>query len=65
MEPDLIDETSKHVTKRRKLDRLLRPRSVALVGASATAGSLGECVFTNLEGSGYCGDLHLVNPRRP
>jgi acetate---CoA ligase (ADP-forming) len=47
------------------LDRLLRPQSVAIVGASATPGSLGECVLTNLEDAGYSGDLHLVNPRRP
>jgi acyl-CoA synthetase (NDP forming) len=65
MELDLLDTKSKHVTEPVKLDRLLRPRSVALVGASATAGSLGECVFTNLEASGYRGDLHLVNPKRP
>jgi acyl-CoA synthetase (NDP forming) len=44
---------------------LLRPRSVALIGASATSGSLGECVLTNLEGAGYSGDVHLVNPKRP
>lgn len=48
-----------------KLDRLLRPRSIALVGASATSGSLGECVLTNLEEAGFSGDLYLVNPKRP
>ncbi len=48
-----------------KLDRLLRPRSVALVGASVKPGSLGDCVLTNLEGAGYPGELHLVNPKRP
>ena len=48
-----------------KLDRLLRPRSVALIGASATPGSLGGSVLANLETAGYAGDLYLVNPRRP
>src|SRR5579863_10283951 len=47
-----------------RLDRLLRPRSIALIGASATPGSLGECVLTNLEDAGYGGDVFLVNPRR-
>jgi acyl-CoA synthetase (NDP forming) len=46
-------------------NRLLRPGSIALIGASATPGSLGECVLDNLEKSGYAGKLHLVNPKRP
>jgi acetate---CoA ligase (ADP-forming) len=48
-----------------KIDRLLRPRSIALIGASATPGSLGECVLTNLESAGFEGELYLVNPKRP
>jgi acyl-CoA synthetase (NDP forming) len=47
-----------------QIDRLLRPRSIAIVGASSTAGSLGDCVLTNLEETGYEGDLFLVNPKR-
>jgi acetate---CoA ligase (ADP-forming) len=50
---------------RAKFDRLLRPRSIALIGASATPGSLGECVLKNLEQSEYAGELYLVNPKRP
>ena len=46
------------------LDRLMRPHSIALVGASATIGSLGESVFRNLENAGYPGELHLVNPKK-
>lgn len=52
-------------TTRASLDRLLRPRSIALVGASSTPGSLGECVLLNLQNAGYAGDLYLVNPKRP
>jgi acetate---CoA ligase (ADP-forming) len=48
-----------------KIDRLLRPQSIALIGVSATPGSLGECVLTNLEDAGYNGSLYLVNPKRP
>jgi acyl-CoA synthetase (NDP forming) len=49
---------------RSALDRLLRPRSVAVVGASAATGSLGASVLTNLERGGFGGAVHLVNPRR-
>lgn len=47
----------------RNLDRLFRPRSVALVGASARAGSLGKAVLDNLRNGGFAGSIHLVNPR--
>ena len=44
--------------------RLLRPRSVAIVGASPTPGALGASVLENLERAGYGGDIHLINPKR-
>ncbi len=50
---------------RSKFDQLLRPRSIALIGASAKPGSLGETVLDNLDQSDYAGDLYLVNPKRP
>src|SRR5450755_564775 len=43
---------------------LLAPKSVALVGASGRAGSLGRIVFENLLAGGFSGELHLVNPNR-
>src|SRR5437867_6118101 len=43
---------------------LLAPKSVALVGASGRAGSLGRIVCENLLGGGFAGQLHLVNPNR-
>jgi acetate---CoA ligase (ADP-forming) len=46
------------------LDRLLRPRSVAIIGASESPGALGASVLSNLERLGYRGDIHLVNPKR-
>ncbi len=46
------------------MDRLLCPRSVAIVGASPTLGSLGASVLGNLKRAGYMGDLYLVNPKR-
>jgi len=41
------------------LTRLLRPRSVAIVGISAP--SLGATVLDNLQRIGFAGDIHLVS----
>ena len=49
---------------RAAIERLLRPRSIAIVGASATPSALGAAVLRNLERAGYAGDIHLINPRR-
>src|SRR3954451_14524629 len=46
-----------------RLDKLLAPRSVAVVGASPREGSLGRAVLHNLRQGGFSGPLHLVNPR--
>ena len=46
------------------LGRLMRPRSVAIVGASDKPGSLGASVLANLERQGFAGTIHLVNPKR-
>lgn len=45
------------------LARLLRPRSVAIVGISAEQGSAGDVVLSNLERVGYGGEIHLVSRR--
>ena len=42
---------------------LLRPESIALVGASERAGSLGRIVFENLLAGGFKGPLYAVNAR--
>jgi acyl-CoA synthetase (NDP forming) len=47
-----------------RFDRLLRPRSVAIVGASDKPGALGASVLGNLERQGFDGEIHLVNPKR-
>jgi acetate---CoA ligase (ADP-forming) len=47
--------------RRAQLERLLSPRSIAIVGASARAGSFGERTQRNL--AGFAGRLHLVNAR--
>ena len=46
------------------IDRLLRPGSVAIVGASDKPGALGASVLGNLERNGFAGTIHLINPNR-
>ncbi len=46
------------------VSRLLQPRSVAIVGASATPGALGNSLIVNLERAGFAGTIHLINPGR-
>jgi acyl-CoA synthetase (NDP forming) len=46
-----------------EFDRLMRPRSVAIVGASAEPDSIGGAVLANLDRCGYRGDIHLVSRR--
>jgi acetyl coenzyme A synthetase (ADP forming)-like protein len=42
---------------------VLRPRSVALIGASRRPGSIGTALATNLLAGGFHGPVHLVNSR--
>ena len=46
-----------------RLDPLLRPRSVTVVGASSRPDSMGEWVLKNLSLGGYRGKVYPVNPR--
>lgn len=46
----------------RHLDRLFRPRSVALIGASRQPRSVGEVVARNLFSGGFAGPVMPVNP---
>ncbi|MCI4662836.1 MAG: bifunctional acetate--CoA ligase family protein/GNAT family N-acetyltransferase [Neomegalonema sp.] len=46
----------------RNLDRMLEPKSVALIGASPRPGSLGHTVLHRLKGAGFAGEIGLVNP---
>ncbi|WP_207095553.1 acetate--CoA ligase family protein [Novosphingobium sp. PY1] len=57
-------ELSSPTLDRAGIDRLLNPRSVAIVGASDRPGSLGASVLTNLERRGFSGEIYLVNPKR-
>ena len=46
-----------------RLDPLLRPRSVAVVGASEDNDAMGEWSLKNLLKGGYEGDIYPVNPK--
>jgi acyl-CoA synthetase (NDP forming) len=48
-----------------RLDRLLRPRSVAVVGVSPEPGHMGGSVLANLERCKFEGEIHLVSRSRP
>ena len=43
--------------------RIMKPRAVAVVGASAEDGKIGNSVMKNLINGGYQGDLHPVHPK--
>lgn len=55
------DSNHRPLYRHADLLKLLEPRSIAIVGASARAGSFGERTARNL--AGFTGRLHLVNPR--
>ncbi|HEX9556396.1 MAG TPA: bifunctional acetate--CoA ligase family protein/GNAT family N-acetyltransferase [Reyranella sp.] len=45
----------------RNLDKMMAPRSVVAIGASARPGSVGAAVTRNLLAGGFQGEIHLVN----
>ncbi len=47
-----------------QIDRLLRPKSVAVVGASDRKGALGATLLNNLVQYEFAGDIYPVNPKR-
>jgi acetyltransferase len=49
---------------RHPLDPIFEPRSVAVVGASATAGSVGNILMRNLLENPFGGVVYPVNPKR-
>ena len=46
------------------LDAIFRPRSVALIGATEAAGSVGRTVMKNLIATPFGGTVYPVNPKR-
>ncbi|OEU45230.1 MAG: CoA-binding protein [Desulfobacterales bacterium S7086C20] len=46
------------------LDKIFRPASVAVIGASERPGSVGSALLGNLKKGGYSGEILPVNPKR-
>ena len=55
--------TTKRFTNE-QIDRLLRPKSVAVIGASDRVGALGATLLNNLVQYKFDGDIYPVNPKR-
>ena len=51
--------------ERRALDPIFQPRSVAVVGATKSAGSVGRTILWNLISNPFGGVVYPVNPKRP
>ena len=51
------------VDRQKSIDILFNPKSIAVIGASATRGKLGNDVMRNLIDSEFDGRIYPVNPR--
>ena len=51
-----------HTLNREAIDSIMRPQSIAVVGASATPGKIGYTVLFNLVTQGYTGKIYPINP---
>lgn len=58
---EAADERDRLAT-RRSIERLLRPRSIAVIGASRQPGTVGHELLRNLVASGFTGPVFPVNP---
>ena len=50
---------------RQALDAIFAPKSVAVIGATETIGSVGRTLVWNLMSSSFGGTIYPVNPKRP
>jgi acetyl coenzyme A synthetase (ADP forming)-like protein len=56
-------EAREHRADARSVAQLLRPRSIAVVGAGRARGNIGHEILRNLADGGFQGALYAVNPR--
>jgi acetyl coenzyme A synthetase (ADP forming)-like protein len=47
----------------RVMDRMMNPRAIAVIGASAETGKIGNSVMKNLINGGYKGEIFPINPK--
>ena len=53
-----------HQTRRRPLDPIFSPQTIAVIGATETPNSVGRTILENLQKGGFAGTLYPVNPKR-
>src|ERR1700690_3386763 len=46
-----------------KMNRIMKPKAVAVIGASAENGKIGNSVMKNLINGGYKGDIYPIHPK--
>ncbi|WP_328807791.1 acetate--CoA ligase family protein [Nonomuraea antri] len=46
-----------------QMTRIFKPRAIAVIGASAETGKIGNSVMRNLINGGYRGTIHPINPK--
>ncbi len=51
-------------SERPALDAIFKPRAVAVIGATETAGSVGRTLVENLQAASFGGAVYPVNPKR-
>ncbi|HEX6339481.1 acetate--CoA ligase family protein [Umezawaea sp.] len=66
----LVDATAAEVPHRftqdeilTSMNRIMRPSAVAVIGASAEEGKIGNSVMKNLVNGGYQGEIYPINPK--
>jgi acetyl coenzyme A synthetase (ADP forming)-like protein len=47
----------------RQMNRIMKPKSVAVIGASAETGKIGNSVMKNLINGGYQGEIYPIHPK--
>ena len=57
-----VTESREHRAESRSIERLLAPTSVAVIGASRDADSVGSTLLRNLVDSGFTGLAYAINP---
>ncbi|MGZ7066580.1 MAG: acetate--CoA ligase family protein, partial [Candidatus Aminicenantales bacterium] len=60
-----MSSSSVNAAKFKILDGLLRPKTIAVVGASGTPGKLGYTVLKNILANGYSGTVYPINLNDP
>ncbi|MEU0534827.1 acetate--CoA ligase family protein [Amycolatopsis tolypomycina] len=65
VDPDAAQEPHRFTQEEilASMNRIMKPAAVAVIGASAEAGKIGNSVMKNLVNGGYAGEIHPINPK--